>query len=126
MVFLAFSGKRRLAEAERDIAPEIVAEEDGRIGPSTQMEQWRATRYVSASGSWTEKGYFMDTVEVTLPWSRLVEGYERMAAAVWQISAEVDFGAHWSHVYLDGACQYMTFRLPPMSDERALPLHAAL
>lgn len=126
MTFLAFSGRRRLAEAERDLALEIVAEEGGKAGPATPMEQWRVSRYVSASASWTEKGYFMDTVEVTLPWSRLVEGYERMSVAVRQISDTVHFGAHWSHVYPDGACQYMTFRLPPMPDAEALPLHAAI
>lgn len=126
MTFLSFSGKRRLAEAEKALALEIVAKEGGKAGPSIPMEQWRATRYVSASAAWTEKGHFMDTVEVTLPWSRLSEGYERMAAAVRSISAEAHFGAHWSHVYPDGACQYMTFRLPPMADEKALPLHSAI
>ncbi len=126
MTFLAFSGKRRLAEAERELALEIVGEEGGEIGPSAPMEHWRGTRYASASASWTAKGYFMDTVEVTLPWSRLIEGYERMAAAVRAISADAHFGAHWSHVYPDGACQYMTFRLPPMADAQALPLHSAI
>lgn len=126
MTFLAFSGNARLAEVERTLALEIVAEEGGQVGPSEPMEQWRASRYVSASASWTEKGYFMDTVEVTLPWSRLIEGYDRMVDAVGGVSDEAHFGAHWSHVYPDGACQYMTFRLPPMPDEKALPLHAAI
>lgn len=126
MIFLSFSGRRQLAEAEKAVALEIVADEGGRIGPVDPMADWRATRYVSGSASWTEKGYFMDTVEVTLPWSRLIEGYERMSAAVRRVSAEAHFGAHWSHVYPDGACQYMTFRLPPMADEKALPLHAAI
>ena len=126
MTFLSFSGSRRLAEAEKAVALEIVAGEGGKVGPSTPMQQWRAIRYVSASASWTEKGYFMDTVEVTLPWSRLVEGYDRMREAVRAVSAEAHFGAHWSHVYPDGACQYMTFRLPPMPDEKALPMHAAI
>lgn len=126
MTFLAFSGNRRLAEAEKVLALEIVEDEGGKVGPSAPMEQWRAVRYVSASASWTEKGYFMDTIEVTLPWSRLIEGYTRMGKAVRAVSAEAHFGAHWSHVYPDGACQYMTFRLPPMADEKALPLHAAI
>jgi alkyldihydroxyacetonephosphate synthase len=33
------------------------------------------------------------------------------------------FGAHWSHIYAEGACQYMTLRLPPMDDDTALALH---
>lgn len=126
MAFLSFSGPRRLADAEKALALEIALEEGAKVGPDEPMIDWRANRYVSASASWTEKGYFMDTVEVTLPWSRLVEGYERMSAAVSAISEEAHFGAHWSHVYSDGACQYMTFRLPPMPDEKALPLHAAI
>jgi alkyldihydroxyacetonephosphate synthase len=126
MTFLAFSGERRLVDAEKEVALDIVTEEGGRIAPLSPMQQWRQTRYVSASAEWTDKGYFMDTVEVTLPWSRLTEAYEQMAAAVHAISPDAHFGAHWSHAYPDGSCQYMTFRLPPMADEKALPLHSAI
>ena len=63
-----------------------MTEEGGRIAPLSPMQQWRQTRYVSASAEWTQKGYFMDTVEVTLPWSRLTEAYEQMAATVHAIT----------------------------------------
>ncbi|MBX3598300.1 MAG: FAD-binding oxidoreductase [Rhizobiaceae bacterium] len=126
MMFLSFSGLRPLVAAEKSVGLEIVARHGGKEAPTGPFRDWRESRYVSASQSWTDKGYFMDTVEVTLPWSTLVNGYERMAERVRAVSPDAHFGAHWSHVYPDGACQYMTFRLPPMPDAEALPLHAAI
>lgn len=124
MSFFAFSGLRELAEVERKLALAIVAEEGGVVGPSAPYENWRKDRYVSASAPWTEAGHFMDTVEVAAPWSRIPAMYRFMCDAISTIHPDLHFGSHWSHVYADGACQYMTFRLPPMPDEQALPLHA--
>ena len=52
--------------------------------------------------------------------------YAAMEAAVRAIYPNIHFGAHWSHIYPEGACQYMTIRLPPMPEAEALPLHARL
>jgi alkyldihydroxyacetonephosphate synthase len=46
-----------------------------------------------------------------------------MRAAVLALHPGAYFGAHWSHIYPEGACQYMTLRLPPMPDAQALPMH---
>lgn len=126
MGFLAFSGSRALAEVEQRLALAIVAEEGGIVAPSEPYLSWRKDRYVSASAQWTEAGYFMDTIEVTAPWSRIPAMYEAMRKAALSVHPDLHFGSHWSHVYADGACQYMTFRLPPMPDEQALPLHGRL
>ena len=64
----------------------------------------------------------MDTIEVTLPWHALPEGYGRLKAAAQRVAPGAHFGAHWSHVYPDGACQYMTLRLDPAPLED-LPEH---
>lgn len=126
MTFLSFSGHRELVAAEKKIALDIVHSEGGKIAPLDAFNDWLESRYVSLSQRWTDQGYFMDTVEVVLPYDRLNDAYTKMKAAVKAINADVHFGSHWSHVYPDGACQYMTFRLPPMDDEVALPQHAAI
>ena len=46
-----------------------------------------------------------------------------VTGGVLSLSEGAHFGAHWSHVYPEGACQYMTLRLPPMAHEPALALH---
>ena len=46
-----------------------------------------------------------------------------MQEAVRSLHAEAYFGAHWSHIYPEGACQYMTLRLPPMPEDEAFVLH---
>ena len=65
----------------------------------------------------------MDTIEITGAWSALPRMYERMRAAVLALHPDAYFGAHWSHIYPEGACQYMTIRLPPMHEDEALALH---
>lgn len=68
----------------------------------------------------------MDTVEVACPWSALPAMYDAMRDAVLAVHPEVHFGAHWSHAYADGVCQYMTLRLPPMENELGIALHARI
>ena len=84
---------------------------------------WEETRFNSYSTQWQTDGYFMDTIEVTGNWSKLPQMYETIYKAVHAIHPEIHFGAHWSHVYPEGACQYMTVRLPPMEQAQALVLH---
>ena len=65
----------------------------------------------------------MDTVEVTGSWRVLPQMHARMGEAVRNLHPDAHFGAHWSHIYPEGACQYMTVRLPPMEHADAMHLH---
>jgi len=126
LCILAFSGPRRLAEAERDIAMEHVTANGGvRLGDAA-YEAWKAVRYQSYSPQHQAAGRYMDTIEVTAPWRALDTLYDDVAAAVRAVHPEVYFAAHWSHTYPEGACQYMTLRLPPMTSEQGYRLHEAL
>ena len=49
--------------------------------------------------------------------------YEEIGGAIRALHRDAHFGAHWSHVYPEGACQYMTVRFPALSDEEGLHLH---
>lgn len=118
-----FCGPARLAEVERALAREIADSVGAVAVDDTPYQHWQAHRYESYSAKWQNDGYWMDTIEVTLPWRDLAATYRRMRTAALALCPEMHFGAHWSHAYPEGACQYMTVRLPPVSRDRALALH---
>lgn len=126
LAIMVFCGSKATAAAEEADALAIVEQEGGARAEDGPFEHWREVRYESYSAKWQAAGYFMDTIEVCCPWSTLPALYEKARAAALTIRPDMHFGAHWSHVYAEGACQYMTIRLPPMPDEEGLPLHARL
>jgi alkyldihydroxyacetonephosphate synthase len=123
MAMLEFSGVERLAAVERDLAMEIVAAHGGKQIKNDPYQHWLAHRFESYSPQWQSRDYFMDTIEVTGAWSQLPEMYARIRIGVLALAEGTHFGTHWSHVYAEGACQYMTFRLPPMDTAIGLRLH---
>lgn len=126
MLMLVFAGPERLARIEEEMAVEIIEGHGGVAADVAPYHEWIGHRYVSFSPKWQAGGYYMDTIEVTASWSALPELHRRLDQAVRAIHPDVHFGTHWSHVYPDGACQYMTFRLPPMAADLALGLHARI
>jgi alkyldihydroxyacetonephosphate synthase len=126
LAIIVFCGTPRTAAAEEAEALSICEQEGGTRADDGPLTHWREVRYESYSGKWQAAGYFMDTIEVCAPWSSLGTLYERCRSAALGICPDVHFGAHWSHVYPEGACQYMTIRLPPMPDAEGLALHARL
>lgn len=126
LAILVFSGSEPMVSAEQEMALAICAEAGGRVAPDGPYHHWKANRYVAYSQKWQAAGYFNDTIEVTGTWSALPGMYAAMAEAARGIFPQIHFGAHWSHIYPEGACQYMTIRLPPMEQDEALPLHARL
>ncbi|WP_265305479.1 FAD-binding oxidoreductase [Verminephrobacter eiseniae] len=126
LAMMAFCGSEPMVTAESSTALAIAAAFDGRQAPLGPFEHWQQNRYVAYSQKWHAAGYFNDTIEVAANWSAIPALYEAIALAVRQVHPLLHFGAHWSHVYPEGACQYMTVRLPPMDAQTALPLHAEL
>ena len=124
LCILKFSGAKRLVNLQLELALDIVGRHGGSAAGEEPLQHWEQTRFQSYSTKWQTDGHHMDTIEVTGPWSRLPEMYRRMRQAVLSLDEGAFFGAHWSHVYPEGACQYMTLRLPPMEASRALDLHA--
>jgi alkyldihydroxyacetonephosphate synthase len=123
LAILEFSGARRLAETERELAMEIVAAHGGIQADDAPYLHWQQHRYESYSSKWQHSGHSMDTIEITGPWSRLPAMYERIRREVLGVCEGMYFGTHWSHAYPEGACQYMTLRLPPMPHDEMLRLH---
>lgn len=124
LAILVFSGLARQAELEAELGLDIARKNGAVVAPDGPLHHWQKNRFVSYSMPWQTKNYYMDTIEVTGAWSQLPAMYQRMGEAARAVHPGIHFGAHWSHVYAEGACQYMTVRLPPMDDDNALRLHA--
>ena len=53
--------------------------------------------------------------------------YAAIKLEIQKLDRRILFGAHWSHIYAEGACQYMTFKIPDLGDEAtALELHLSI
>lgn len=126
LAILQFSGIEELARVEEKLSLEIAAECGAVAGPDDLYLDWLGKRFTSLSAAWQERGYYVDTIEVAAPWSAIEAMHDEMLLAVSAICPEAHFGAHWSHAYSDGVCQYMTCRLPPMPHAKAMELHAAV
>ncbi|RPH45033.1 MAG: FAD-binding oxidoreductase [Burkholderiales bacterium] len=123
LAIMEFSGTRRLAEVEHGLAMEIVETHGGSRTDDAPYLHWQQHRYESYSPKWQHSDHSMDTIEITGPWSRLPAMYERIRREVLGVCEGMYFGTHWSHAYPEGACQYMTLRLPPMPHADTLRLH---
>ncbi|MEX3010474.1 FAD-binding oxidoreductase [Hoeflea sp. TYP-13] len=126
LAILMFSGRAQLAAVEEQLSLEIAQQHGAVTGPVELFDQWKKNRYVAFSQKWQAQGFYNDTIEVTGKWSEIPAMFDAMGKAVKAIYPDVHFGAHWSHIYPEGACQYMTIRLPQMPQEKALQLHDAM
>ena len=81
------------------------------------VEHWLAERNdVSSIPSILERGIVYDTLEITAPWSRLSDIYEKTVAAMMAVEHTLVASSHQSHGYTDGACLYFTFAGQPPED----------
>ena len=123
MAVLEFSGSTRLAALECELALEIVAAHGAQRIDDEPYRHWISHRYDSYSPQWQSRDHYMDTVEITGAWSQLPQLYSRIRTGLCALGEGIYFGTHWSHAYPEGACQYMTLRLPPMAMAEGLALH---
>ena len=126
MANIALCGAGAIVQAEAALVRRFAEDADAVETARRPFDEWRQKRYVSITRQWLEKGYYNDTIEVTVNWSQAEKLYDSIAQKISALHPEAHFSAHWSHVYPEGVCQYMTFRLPPMERRDALPLHARI
>ena len=124
MCILEFVGSRKLANTEFELGLEICARH-GAIKLSNQSyEKWQKVRFESYSAEFIAKGGYVETIEITGLWTKIPVLYEEIKSKINELDERIYFGAHWSHIYSEGSCQYMTFRIPNIGDEDlALKLH---
>lgn len=124
MCILMFSGRAAVAEAEGQAALEICKEHGAELTSDEPLRAWQKVRFESYSEEFVDSGGFYDTIEIAAPWSALPEMYASIRASIGKKYPMVSLTAHWSHVYSDGACMYMTMKFPPMPDDEGFPIHA--
>jgi alkyldihydroxyacetonephosphate synthase len=107
-----------------DATLEVIAEEcelrvGGRRGDPAHVEHWLAHRNeVAALEALTSKGYTVDTMEVSGPWSALPAIYRATLDALLAVEGTLAASAHQSHSYPSGGCLYFTFAGQVAADER--------
>ena len=99
----------------------IVAQECAAAAPLDVelVERWMHHRNdVSALAALTGKGFVVDTMEVSAPWSAVNAVFDAARAALMAVPTTRSATCHLSHSYGDGACLYFTFAATPESDRR--------
>ena len=82
------------------------------------VEQWLGHRNdVSSLEALISRGYMVDTLELTVAWSKLEELYFAVRDAIAAVPGVMASTAHLSHSYSDGACLYFTFAAAPITDD---------
>jgi alkyldihydroxyacetonephosphate synthase len=100
---------------------QVVAEEckDAGLADIELVERWLGHRNdVSALEALISRGFVVDTMEVSAPWSDLPAIYEQTVAAIKGVTGTIAASAHQSHSYQDGGCLYFTFAGKTPEDER--------
>ncbi len=83
------------------------------------VEQWFGHRNnVDALEALISKGYVVDTMEISGPWSTLDAIYEAATEAIGAVPGTMAVSAHQSHSYVTGACLYFTFGAKVEAEER--------
>ena len=89
----------------------------GSVVEHDRVEHWLEHRNdTTALQGLTKKGFVIDTMEVTVPWSKLDAVYQAVRDAALSTPHAVSASAHLSHSYLDGACLYFSLASRPPRD----------
>ena len=102
-----------------DATMQVVREEckDATTLDPSYVERWLERRNdVSALAPLWVRGYVVDTIEVSGPWTILDLLRERVGNVLAVLEGMVNVSVHQSHAYLDGACLYFTFAGQPDAD----------
>lgn len=100
------------------VTEEVQATADWQPLDAELVERWLGHRNeVSALEALISRGYVLDTMEITAPWSSLASIYESTVEALLAAGARTT-SAHQSHAYVDAACLYFTFAAKCDVDER--------
>lgn len=83
------------------------------------VERWFGHRNdVAALESFISKGYVVDTLEVSGPWSTLGDVYRSALEAIRAVPGTLLASCHQSHSYPTGGCLYFTFGAKVDADDR--------
>lgn len=108
LLILAFDGDEEKIKYELDESLRICRENEGvDLGEKPGILWWQDRYKVSYNMSPIfYGGAFVDTIEVSAPWSKLNKLYDEMRRAISKYAIVL---AHFSHAYSDGCSIYFTF-----------------
>lgn len=113
-------GHPALVGATMDIVDEHVRSCGATIADDDLVQRWLGHRNdTGALQALTQRGFVVDTMEVTVAWSGLRRVYDAVRAATLAVPGVVNVSAHLSHSYPDGACLYFSFAARPATDDPA-------
>lgn len=124
MLVLVIEGATLLADAESQLA-QICCEKYQAVdcGPEP-VEHWFQSRFnISISSHLIQNGLVFDTMEVAAPWSKIAPLYHGVIKALKEVPGTISAGGHFSHVYHDGACLYLTVAGAPDAAARETYYH---
>ena len=107
-------GDARLVEATMSLVDEAVHRHEGVPHAEDRVAHWLEHRNdTNALQALTQRGFVIDTMEVSAPWSALMRIAHEVKAAAATIPGLRVASCHQSHSYLDGGCLYFTFVVQP-------------
>lgn len=109
MLILVMEGFEKLVAVENEVAESCCLKYQGADCGQDPVAHWFATRFnVSISSHLIQNGAVFDTIEVAAPWSKTAPLYHEVIKALKSIPGTIVAGGHFSHVYHDGACLYLS------------------
>lgn len=109
-LLMVHEGPAARVDAEVADVTAIAAQAGLVAADPTITEMWLERRnHVPTWTDFFDKGAVVDTIEISAPWSRIVEVYEGVLASLNEVDGIVNASAHSSHVYRSGINLYFSF-----------------
>lgn len=109
MLILVMEGIEKLVAVENQVAEACCKKWHGVDCGEEPVAHWFSTRFnVSISSHLIQNGAVFDTIEVAAPWSKIAPLYHEVIKNLKAVPKTVLAGGHFSHVYHDGACLYLS------------------
>jgi len=113
-LLLVSEGPSALTAAEAEACSELCRGVGGQPVGDAPVEHWFHERNnVPSLMSFVEKGFVLDTMEVSADWDRIHDLYREVIASVQQVKNLIVVSGHSSHSYPQGTNIYFTFVARP-------------
>ncbi len=121
MLVLLIEGNEKIVDAENGICTDLAREHGGVDCGVEPVNHWLDRRFnVSIASKMFRQGAVLDTIEVSTNWDNAFDVYKGMQEAMVNIEGVALASGHYSHVYPEGTCLYVTTAgSPPDGDKTA-------
>lgn len=101
-----------VSRVEGEVGEVTTIAADAGLSPAdpTVTEEWLGKRnHVPSWSDFFDRGAVVDTIEISAPWSRIVDVYGAVISSLNDVEGIVNASAHSSHVYRSGINLYFSF-----------------